>query len=252
MAKSEIGVFIQARTGSGRLPGKVVKPFYVNQTILEILIQKLKTLELPILVATTLDSTDDVIVDIAHDCNVRTFRGSEHDVLQRFIDGAEKYNVDTIVRVCADNPFLDITGTMALIDQWRMKSFDYVSYRMKNGLPAIKSHLGFWAEVVTLSALKRIAEQTDAALYHEHVTNYIYENEHEFNLRFLPAPAIVTERTDIRMTVDTPADFELSKHIYSELVDMDDSFDLATIVAYLDRHQQYLEVMNEQIELNSK
>ena len=106
-AHNQTGIIIQARTGSERLPGKVVKPFYHDKTILEIIIGRFSQLNYPIIVATTPHAADDMIVEIAQKCNAETFRGAEQDVLQRFIDCANEYQLSIVLRVCADNPFPD-------------------------------------------------------------------------------------------------------------------------------------------------
>jgi spore coat polysaccharide biosynthesis protein SpsF len=104
----KIAIIIQARTGSTRLANKMLKPFYQNQTILQIIIENLKRdIDLPIILATTNNPNDDCLEQVAEENGIFCFRGSEENVLQRFIDAAHQYQVDVIIRVCADNPFLN-------------------------------------------------------------------------------------------------------------------------------------------------
>lgn len=102
-------IIIQARTGSTRLPGKVLADFYDGQSILEIIINRCKELdaEWPVIVATSAADADKAIVNLATACGVKTFAGDEQDVLKRFIDAAEQFGARKLIRVCADNPFLD-------------------------------------------------------------------------------------------------------------------------------------------------
>ena len=105
-----LGIIIQARTGSTRLPFKMTLPFFNDRGILELLLSRLKKAGLAdkTIVATTENVRDDIICNIARNAGVSYFRGSESDVLDRFIQAANHYYVSKIIRICADNPFLDI------------------------------------------------------------------------------------------------------------------------------------------------
>ena len=121
---SETGIIIQARTGSTRLPNKIFLPFYKEKGILELIIDRIKnSIDLPIVIATTEKSKDDKIVELAGEKEIACFRGSELNVLNRYIKTAEKFNFSNIIRICADNPFLDIEDLIVLSKQ--ENSFDY-------------------------------------------------------------------------------------------------------------------------------
>ena len=110
-----IGIIIQARLTSTRLPKKVLLPFYGSMTILDILIDKLQSVCPNIVIATSSKSENDELVKFALDKNVCCYRGSEDDVLQRFIDSAKYSNITHIIRICSDNPFLDVDSLKTLI-----------------------------------------------------------------------------------------------------------------------------------------
>ena len=75
--------------------------------------------------------------------------------MNRFISAAEQYNAQKIIRVCSDNPFLDINSIKKLIETINENpSADYISFNI-NGIPSIKTHYGFWTEYVTLNTLKK-------------------------------------------------------------------------------------------------
>jgi len=114
---SPITIIIQARMGSTRLPKKMLLPFEEQKGVLEILIDKILHLksEVSIVLATTTNPADDELALLAKQKNILVFRGDEDDVLKRFIDAAEQFNVQRIIRVCADNPFLDINALEELI-----------------------------------------------------------------------------------------------------------------------------------------
>src|SRR5699024_2849478 len=117
--------------GSTRLPKKVLKPFY-NTTLLGYLIKQLEPLGLKIIVATTDTLQDIELVDYLQANNTPFFRGSENDVLGRFIDAAKSNHLTHIVRVCSDNPFMDIDYLFRLMTLFEQQdTSDYVSFSVK-------------------------------------------------------------------------------------------------------------------------
>jgi len=250
------GIIIQARLGSTRLPNKIILPFYKELSIIEILINKLKKnyYDIPFIVATSVNRADDKLTEMLQRKLIKVFRGSENNVLERFIDAARSNKFDHIIRVCADNPFFDIKGTVELLDKHFESLSDYTGFKVSGDMPSIKSHLGLWGEVVTLKALEKVLNTTDKKIYLEHVTNFIYENKDSFAVNLINAPEILFGRKDIRLTVDTQEDFDMSKEIYSKLVASIKSQDARPemIAKFLDKNPKYLEVMKRQIVKNSK
>lgn len=218
--KADYGVLLQARSGATRLPGKMTLPFWNGKGILEVVIQTaLQAFDHEqVILATTESVADDELARIAESHGIRVFRGSEHDVLQRFIDCAHQFQLKHVVRVCADNPFLRVEYLQELAKHYEQQPADYVSYAFPDQTPIIRSHIGLFAEMVAVSALERAAELTGDKFYHEHVTNFIYGNPDTFDVRLLPLPELVRARNDIRLTVDTPDDFEMASQLYSEML----------------------------------
>lgn len=249
------GIIIQARTGSTRLPRKMVLPFYNNKGIIEILVERLKKnipANIQIIVATTDNERDDIIADAAQQAGCEVFRGSENDVLGRFIAAAEQYGTDRIIRVCADNPFIDMNGIMTLIDYMsRHEEFDYVTFAKANGTPVMKTHYGFWAEAVTINALKKVAELTDDKLYHEHVTNYIYANKDIFNIHFINIPEELDRNNRLRLTLDTQEDFDMQKEIFAKVMEKG-GICMDNVMKVIEENPQYYDAMEKQIIRNSK
>jgi spore coat polysaccharide biosynthesis protein SpsF len=216
------GIIIQARKGSTRLPNKMVLPFYNNKGVLELLIEKLIK-EFPkkqIILATTTNENDDELVTIAKNIGINIFRGSENNVLKRFIEAAEKFQFKNMIRICADNPFLDIPHIHILIKEIEKNRFDYLSYKTENGLPTIKSHLGLFAEGVTLDALQKVNDVTGKALYQEHVTNYIYEHKNQFKILLMDLPCFMNETESFRLTLDTKEDFQFEQELYLQYANL--------------------------------
>lgn len=248
-----IAFIIQARLGSTRLPGKILLPFYQNKSILDLLIEKLQQIEnTQIILATSESEKNNLLEEIAYNKGIKCFRGSENDVLQRFIDTAEKFETEHIIRVCSDNPFLELNSIIKLIDFVRENPhYDYVSYNV-NGTPTIKTHYGFWTEYVTLSALKKVAKLTSDPLYHEHVTNYIYSHSDIFKVRLLDTSALLSSHNKIRLTIDTETDFRNAQEIYKTLTSKNQYPTIDEIIHYLDNHTSYYQTMEQEISKNSK
>lgn len=248
-----ITAIIQARTGSTRLPNKMLLPFFEGKTILELIILRLKSIvNLNLILATTSNRDDDQLEEIAKKLEVPIFRGCEEDVLNRFISAAEAYNCQKIIRVCADNPFLNITAISELmVTANSHKNFDYIGFWVNNR-PSIKTHFGFWAEFVTLDALKKVSTITDEKYFHEHVTNFIYENPDVFKIKWIEKYNTITNRDDIRLTIDTEADFTLAQSIYSELALEIDGKSIESIIQFLSSDTVTLEKMKLEIKKNSK
>lgn len=244
---------IQARLGSSRLPGKIMLPFYEDETILDLLIKKLKRVNANIILATSNSSQNDLLEKEARKYGIICFRGEENDVLQRFIDAAGKYNIEHIIRICSDNPFLDLVSIQQLVQfvEDNEGKYEYVSYDIF-GTPSIKTHYGFWAEYVSLAALKKVRSLTNESFYHEHVTNYIYSHPKDFSIAWIKAPDCIREHMSIRLTIDTKDDFENAAKIYADLCASKSYTTIPEIVNYLDNHPEYYRYMYNQILKNNK
>lgn len=247
-----IGIITQARLGSTRLPGKIIMPFYGNQTIIDILMNKLhQATTSKVVVATTINPDNDLLAEHLRVKGELIFRGSENDVLDRFIKASEEYHIDGIIRICSDNPFIDPDGIKTLINKAKDSDADYIGFRI-NHMPSIKTHFGFWGEFVTLDALKRVAVSTDEKSAHEHVTIHIYTHPEEYRCEWIDCPDFIQGRDNIRLTVDTQEDFDNAVRIYSDLTASHPSFGLKEIINYIDEHEDIKASMKRMITQNSK
>lgn len=250
--ENSTGVIIQARLGSTRLPNKILKPFYQEKTILSIIIDKIKSIAgVKVVLATTDLKRDDELADVANAHDILYFRGSEQDVLKRFICAAEFHNIDRVIRVCSDNPFIDVDGLSLLIRTALRSDCDYIGFTI-NELPSIKTHFGFWAEYVTLDALKKVDALPFDKIAHEHVTIAVYGNPSLFNCQWIACPDFLQGRNDIRLTIDTIDDFSNAQKIYSELYSSHSEIKLEDVVNYLDAHPELKQSMINIITQNSK
>lgn len=247
----KIGIVIQARMSSTRMPNKIMLPFYEGETIIDIITNMVGRMKLPSVIATTTNSKDDVIFDYCKQKMIQCYRGDEQDVLSRFIGCAKEYGFDSIIRICSDNPFLDEKELMRLIDQAINSDSDYIGFDIA-GTPSIKTHFGFWGEYVTLSALEQVCAHTSESLYHEHVTNFIYSHPESFKISWLNVSESVLRRSDIRLTIDTSDDFANASEIYKAVREKNINFGIENVMSFLDDNPAYFEKMQVEIIKNSK
>jgi spore coat polysaccharide biosynthesis protein SpsF len=247
-----LGIIIQARLGSTRLPNKIILDFCDGRSIIDIIIEKIKSRfsKYPIILATGGDPINSGLIEFSSKHDINFFIGSEDNVLSRFIGAAELYNLTHAIRICSDNPFIDMDLLDNLISMPDKFSYDYVSFKTNKGVPAIKSHIGFFGEMVSISSLKEVmSTEGDNPYYKEHVTNYLYENPEGFKLKLIDMPKIISGRNDIRLTLDTQRDFDILSDLYSKTKNMD----LNRIVDFLDKnHDRYIDEMLINIKNNSK
>ena len=247
------GIVIQARSGSTRMPAKILRPFDGDTRIIDIILERIKKScsDTPIVLATTTSEADDTLEEVARKYGVLCWRGSENDVLDRFIGAAEHFGFDRIVRVCSDNPFLQTDTFATLFERQSETGADYVGFGFPDGRPTIKSHLGLYAELATVEALRRAAQTTSEPLFHEHVTNYLYSHPDDFSVSLIDLPDFLRERTDLRLTLDTPEDFALLSELYRRHRDETDGT-VRSLVQLVDSNPAYGAIMKQNIEKNEK
>ena len=238
--------------GSTRLPGKILKKFYGEDTLLETLLNNLHKVGIKVIVATSVSENNDLLDNFLKEKGELVYRGSENDVLDRFIKAAEANGVDGIVRICSDNPFMDWHGVGQLVEKAKTSDADYIGFRV-NDKPSILTHFGFWGEYVTLDALKRVVSTTpEGSLAHEHVTYHVYTNPADYTCEWIQCPDFLQGRDDIRLTIDTPEDLINAQSVYAVLKDKNADFTLRDVVEYLDAHQDIKESMMGSILKNKK
>lgn len=226
-------VIIQARTGSTRLPGKVLMKLY-DQPMLAHVIDRCKAIQSVdhVMVATTTDISDDAIVKLASRMNIDVYRGSETNVLSRYYEAAQSTQSDVIVRVTSDCPLLDPQISNKVVQAFKAdETLDYCSNTLQRSFPQ-----GLDTEVFTFHALESAYRQAKEAFEQEHVTPYIYQHEKMFKLSQYVSPQNFSH---YRWTVDTLEDFKLVEAIYSKLYRPGIIFPWSDV----------LELMNEQPEL---
>ena len=247
------GIIIQARRGSTRLPDKVTRIFYNGSSILELLLKRFKDMpEYSLCVATTVGGEDDFIADICSQQDVNIYRGSTDNVLERYYRAALKYNIDPVIRICSDNPFVLPSSVIELVAAQRINEYDYIGYRLSDNRIGINTHFGLWAELISVSAMAEVLEIKPENVYFEHVTNYLYSHPEKFNNHFIEVPEYMFSRKDIRLTVDTEDDFLLAEEIYKEYFNKYDTLDPLKLIGLIDRNERWKSMMMKGIIRNEK
>ena len=247
-------LIVQARTGSIRLTKKMVRPFYKEKTIPQIIIENLLRHfdSDQIVLATSTNKGDDELEELCLIIGINCFRGSEDNVLKRFIDCANHFNAKRLVRICADNPFVLPEYIFELTNELVDSSKEYASFKWKDNTPVLLSHIGVFVEAMTLGFLKKIQNSTKDPFYLEHVTNYIYDHKNQFDHIFLSLPKILDDRGNIRLTVDTKEDFSLAQEIYEKIKMKTKDYHLLDLIELIDENPVLKLRMKAQIKENAK
>ncbi len=232
---------VQARTGSTRLPRKVLADL-AGAPVLDRVMARLGRCENldAVAVATTVESGDD---ELAEHCAQRGWpvtRGSEQDVLDRYYQAARAHDAEAVARITSDCPLIEPRVVDRVVGQFlaRQPDVDYVS----NVVPTRTYPRGLDTEVFSFAALERAWREDDRPAFREHVTPYIYNNPELFSVH-----CVEHERdlSDQRWTVDTPEDMELVRRIYGALGG--DAFTWDQVLALLDEHPDWVE-LNRHVE----
>lgn len=233
---------IQARMTSTRLPGKVLLKVR-GKSLLEYELERIRRSKLihQTVIATTTNSTDDPIVELAFSLGIPYYRGSEEDVLSRYYEAAKAYQAEVVVRLTSDCPLID----PVIIDQTlqtyldHANQFDYISNTLTRSFPR-----GMDTEVFSFQSLEIAYFEATQAYEREHVTPYLYLHPDRFRLGKVVHNGDLSKH---RWTVDTPEDFELIRRIIQKLYPENPNFTMQDILHLLDDNPEWIEI-NRHIE----
>jgi spore coat polysaccharide biosynthesis protein SpsF len=213
--ENNVILITQARTGSTRLPNKILKNIN-GKSLLEIHLERLKKSKLvsEIIVATTKKSEDRVVCDIAKKLDVSFYCGSEDDVLDRFYQAVKNRKTNWIVRVTSDCPLIDPILIDDIIEFTILKDIDYCSNVLIEKYPD-----GQDIEIMNFQSLEKAWKQACLSSEREHVTPYIKKNSNFYGKSLFKAENYACENNfnNIRMTVDEQSDFNLLKFIIESI-----------------------------------
>ena len=205
-----IGIIIQARTGSTRLPSKVLYKIQ-GKEILQIIIDRLKVFtsknDIKLIIATTTKKNDQKIIAIAKKNSIDYFTGPEKNVLKRYYLASKKFNLDWIVRITSDCPFVDTDILKKMLNK-DLNRYDFISNVIERTYPK-----GLDLEIFSSYLLGSIYENAISKYDKEHVTNYLYKNLNKIKFYSYKSKK---NRSHLRLTLDTLEDFNHIKNIFKK------------------------------------
>jgi len=232
MTPRVVGI-IQARMGSKRLPGKSMADL-AGKPLLWHILQRVKRSEQidEIVLATTTKPEDDVLIDVAKECGISVFRGSEDDLVDRYYEAAKAYRADIVVRICADNPVIEPEEIDRIILYHRKGESDFSSNTHNidgNGYPD-----GLGAEVFGFDKLEELWRTTTDPGYREHPHAYFYEHPEQYRIGTVPCPKSF-RRPEFKLDVNTPQELEFIRSLYEYWYPRKRDFHITDIIASSDQ-----------------
>lgn len=230
-------IVTQARMQSTRLPGKVLKTV-LGKTMLSYHVERLKRAKRvdEVVVATSRELVDDLVVQECEKLSTRVFRGSESDVLERYHLAAQDLKADVVVRVTSDCPFVDPELIDELVKAFLSSEYDYLS---NNRLPTYPH--GLDAEVFSVSALRKAFESDKNPESREHVTPFITSHPKEFKIGSFvneQDPKGLLGLNQHRWTLDYAEDFELIRQILEAIYPANPRFTWKDVLSHVESHPE--------------
>jgi spore coat polysaccharide biosynthesis protein SpsF len=234
-----IAAIIQARTGSTRLPNKVLKELCGKPLIWHISNRlKFSSKIDKVILATTNNQDDNILEDWALENEISCFRGSENDVLERYYQTAKFYSVNTIVRITADDPFKDPEIIDKVINLYEEQGLDFA---YNNNPPTFPE--GLDTEVFSFNSLKKVFELAIDPFDREHVTQFLYKNPSMFKQLCLLNSE---DLSNLRWTIDTQEDWNMAEIVYNKLYPVKYNFCMSDILELLNK-EPYIAKINSEV-----
>lgn len=230
---------IQARTGSSRLPGKVLMNLK-GKTVLEHVVSRVKKSSMvsDVIVATTIGKSDLQIVGLCAEQGIRIFCGSEDDVLDRFYQAAKLLKPENIIRITADCPLMDPEMIDMVIEQHIKVGADYTSNCIVESYPD-----GLDVEVFRFSSLEKAWNEARLKSEREHVTPFIRNHSDIFKISSL---VNTTDLSSKRWTLDNQEDFDFISEVYKGIFSRNNNFGMNDVLEFL-KENPNIEKLNSSI-----
>ena len=243
MPKVKKVAIIEARMSSTRLPGKVLLPI-LGRPVLALLVERLRHAKLldDVVVATTINSSDDPIEELTRNLGIGCFRGSEEDVLERVLQAADKFKADVIIEITADCPLIESTKIDDMLSSFTAMSVDFMANRIDGSYPD-----GLGIRIFKRELLEKIDHLTKDPADREHVTLYVWEHPALFTICNFNNK-LDRKYWDLRLTMDTSEDFLLISKLFEELYHHNRNFDLSDIICLLEQNPDLLKINKHIIE----
>jgi spore coat polysaccharide biosynthesis protein SpsF len=205
---------VQARMGSQRFPGKMLAKLGERDLLSWVLTRVCDAKQLDQVVLATSDGRDDdELANAASSFDVIVVRGSQNNVLDRFIQSAKIAQADIVVRVCADNPFVAAEEIDRLVIAHESGNYDYSCNHQQKLNNRYAD--GFGAEILSTTLLNNIADSTTQQSHREHVTSYIWDNVEKYKIQAVAAPAELAF-PEIKLDIDTPQEMQQLNEFINE------------------------------------
>jgi len=243
----KIVAIIEARMTSSRLPGKVLKEI-IGKPAIELLIERLRSVKEihEIMVATTVNTTDDVIEALCRRLYVVCFRGSENDVLGRVLQAAQSIEANIIVEITGDCPLADPDIIRRGINMYLKGNYDYVG----NGCFVRTFPDGMDVQIFSVKLLEGVNILAQETVDREHVTHYIYTHPECYKIGHYEADGEL-HWPELAITLDTPEDLVLISKIFEELYPRNSLFTAYDIVRFLRQRPDLLGINTDQQRLKN-
>lgn len=200
---------IQVRMDSSRFPSKATA-LILEKPLLWHVIERSKKIGIPIIIATTSRDIDDPIAEIVKDCNVKIFRGSYKNVLERYYETAKKFSIENIFRITADTPLIDPRLCSKMVEIFQSGKFDYIRFDYNT--------IGIGMEGFTFSTLENAYHNASTDEEKEHVTIFMKNPLNNFKLK------VIDTNYDLgkyHWTVETKEDLKFVNNVFKEFKNND-------------------------------
>ena len=241
MTNQKVGVIVQARMGSTRLPGKVLKSLNDKETVLDLLIKRLKlsTQTNEIIIATTPDNKNKQILEKIKPYNISSFIGDEANVLERYYLAAKKHSLDIVIRVTSDCPFVDPRILDDMIIFYKNHDYDYI----RNVDKDTNFVNGFEIEICSFKVLEKTYNSAETVPEKEHVTLYIYRHPEIFSIYSYNVENL-KKFNDLRLTIDEIDDLTIIRTVYKKLIENGKSYNFSVydVLDVIEKNPEYMNI----------
>ena len=233
-------IVVQARMSSSRLPGKVMLPL-LGETLLFRMIERLQMIrhKALVVIATSEDTSDDIIEQEANSLGVSCYRGNLNNLLDRHYQAAKKHKADLVLKIPSDCPLIDPRIIDEVLDYYfdHAGEFDYVSNLHPATFPD-----GNDVEIMTMACLEKTWREAVKTLELEHTTPYIWENPEKFRIGNVVWDSGKDYSMSHRFTIDYEADYLFIKRIFEELYPANPNFSCDDILNLLDKQPEIYQI----------
>jgi spore coat polysaccharide biosynthesis protein SpsF len=242
-------IVIQARTGSSRLPGKVLLPL-AGKPLLVRMVERVKASKAAnsIVVATTQDMEDNIIEDLCKEHSIACFRGHPTALLDRHYKAALQFNADVVVKIPSDCPLIDpaIIDKVIMYYKDQHGNFDYVSNLHPASYPD-----GNDVEVMNVDTLAIAVHEAKKEYEREHTTPFIWEHPKRFRIGNLAWETGLNYSMTHRFTIDYQEDYDFIKRVYDELwTEQRPIFSMEDILGLLEEHPKIMAINQQYVGVN--